>query len=434
MDDKRVKVGGKAPVRTRGRGGYGKKKNGAVCMYWLQGRCNRNPCRFVHAAGEVNITPNPTNSRSYTYHRKNPTDSTSNSDSKQKKQKQQQQQSLSLTSGPSGDRTHASHISQQDSHPESHEESSLSTRGSSGDGIANLFMRLAQLDGHNKTVTGIALPSGSDKLYTASGDGDLRVWDCHTGRCVHQGNLGAQIGCLISQGPWLFAGLRNLVKAWNLKTETQYSIDGPVGQVYALEATTEDVLFAGMEDGSIFTWKYDPKTDSFPLITIFKGHTASVLSLQVGCKSLYSGSMDNTIRRWDLDTLTCSQTLLGHSAAVTSLVLSGDGCLLSCSLDQTIKIWACRQDGSMGVFDTRNEEHPILALFGMHDAHDKPILCCSCNDNSVILYELPSFTKRGTIFGKQEVGRIQSGLGGLFFTGDGTGQVAVWKWLTPRTA
>ncbi|KAL6322472.1 hypothetical protein AAG906_008127 [Vitis piasezkii] len=126
-----------------------------------------------------------------------------------------------------------------------------------------------------------------------SGNGDVRVWDCHTGRCVDQGNLGAQIGFLISQGPWLFAGLRNLVKAWNLKTEMQYSIDGPVGQVYALEAATEDVLFAGMEDGSIFIWKYNPESNSFPLITILKGHTASVLSLQVGCKSLYSSSMDN---------------------------------------------------------------------------------------------------------------------------------------------
>ncbi|WKA04926.1 hypothetical protein VitviT2T_022920 [Vitis vinifera] len=169
-------------------------------------------------------------------------------------------------------------------------------------------------------------------------------------------------------------------KAWNLKTEMQYSIDGPVGQVYALEATTEDVLFAGTEDGSIFIWKCNPESNSFPLISILKGHTASVLSLQVGCKSLYSSSMDNMIR-----------------------------------------IWACGKDGSMGVTHTRDEEHPILALFGMDDAYDKPILCCSCNDNSAILYELPSFTKRGTIFGKQEVGRIQSGPGGLFFTGDGTG-------------
>ena len=54
MDVKRIQY--KPPVRAGG--GHGKK--GAVCRYWLQGRCNRNPCRFVH--GEV---PQPTN---HTYH------------------------------------------------------------------------------------------------------------------------------------------------------------------------------------------------------------------------------------------------------------------------------------------------------------------------------------------------------------------------------
>nr|CAN67794.1 hypothetical protein VITISV_001315 [Vitis vinifera] len=196
-----------------------------------------------------------------------------------------------------------------------------------------------------------------------SGNGDVRVWDCHTGRCVDQGNLGAQIGFLISQGPWLFAGLRNLVKAWNLKTEMQYSIDGPVGQVYALEATTGRCAFCW--DGGrkhIYLEMQSRKQ----LISVDFNFERS------HCQRPFTASR---MQSWDLDTLTCSQTLLGHSAAVASL------------------IWACGKDGSMGVTHTRDEEHPILALFGMDDAYDKPILCCSCNDNSAILYELPSSPK-----------------------------------------
>jgi len=41
---------------------------------------------------------------------------------------------------------------------------------------------LTQLDGHEKLVSGIALPSGSDKLYTGSKDETLRVWDCASGQ------------------------------------------------------------------------------------------------------------------------------------------------------------------------------------------------------------------------------------------------------------
>ena len=33
----------------------------------------------------------------------------------------------------------------------------------------------------------------------------------------------------------------------------------------------------------------------------------------------------------------------------------------------------------------------VLALFGMNVSEGKPILLCSCNDNSVRLYELPSW-------------------------------------------
>lgn len=37
------------------------------------------------------------------------------------------------------------------------------------------------------------------------------------------------------------------------------------------------------------------------------------------------------------------------------------------------------------------------------------------------------FTERGRLFAKREVRAIQIGTGGLFFTGDATGQLTVWK-------
>ena len=100
----------------------------------------------------------------------------------------------------------------------------------------------------------------------------------------------------------------------------------------------------------------------------------------------------------------------------------------------------------------------VLVLSGMPDAEAKPVLFCSCNDTSVHLYELPSwehdtwffmlrlffminsiltlfcgyrFTERGRLFGKREVRAIQIGPRGLFFSGDATGVLSVWKWLDP---
>ncbi|EOX92914.1 Uncharacterized protein TCM_001776 [Theobroma cacao] len=58
----------------------------------------------------------------------------------------------------------------------------------------------------------------------------------------------------------------------------------------------------------------------------------------------------------------------------------------------------------------------------MNDADTKPVLLCSCNDNTFHLYDLPSFTERGRLFSKQEVRVIDRGPFPLFLHRG-------WKWV-----
>ncbi|KAM7280343.1 hypothetical protein ACFE04_007477 [Oxalis oulophora] len=298
-----------------------------------------------------------------------------------------------------------------------------------GDG----FSMLTKLEGHEKAITGIVLPVGSDKIYTGSVDGTTRIWDCNTGQCSSVSCHGDKVGSLISEGPWIFIGMPNTVKALNLQTSAEYSLKGPVGQVSAM-IVANDMLFAGAQDGAISVWTAGPLEDPFNLSASLKGHTSAVLCLTVRGKMLYSGSLDHTIKVWDLNTLTCVATLTGHTGGVMSLLYWSDY-LLSCSLDKTIKVWSVKEDGNWEVAYTHTEEHGLLALGGMTDAEAKSILFCSSNDNSVHLYDLPSFVKKGRLFSRQEVRDIQAGPFGLFFTGDATGTVTVWKgsgWVGPR--
>ena len=55
-----------------------------------------------------------------------------------------------------------------------------------------------------QAIYGIALPSGSEKLYTAS--------ECHSGHYDGVVNLGREIGSSISADPWLLAGIKIVVK------------------------------------------------------------------------------------------------------------------------------------------------------------------------------------------------------------------------------
>ncbi|KAK3200129.1 hypothetical protein Dsin_023544 [Dipteronia sinensis] len=67
--------------------------------------------------------------------------------------------------------------------------------------------------------------------------------------------------------------MSNVIKAWNIESSADFSLDGPVGQVYSMIVANE-MLIAGAQGG-----------------------ICPVICLAVGGNMLYSGSMDNTIRR-----------------------------------------------------------------------------------------------------------------------------------------
>ncbi|XP_042495573.1 zinc finger CCCH domain-containing protein 48-like [Macadamia integrifolia] len=419
-----------------------------VCHYWRSGRCNRNPCPFLHRE----LPPPPSiNGMASNRPRRSASSNTwvrnqgaGSATVPQKMQDKNNDAGLINIARKKDKVCHNVPCETQDpNHTAGLDRVQdkvcrywLAGNCSYGDKckylhswfLSDSFTLLKQLEGHQKVITGVALPSGSDKLYSASKDQSIREWDCHTGQCAAVVNLGGEIGCMMSEGPWLFAGIPNSVKVWNTQTGSEFSLSGPVGQVHSL-VEADGLLFAGTQDGKILAWKIDAASNCFQPVASLEGHSLAVVSLVVGADRLYSGSMDHTIRVWDLETLQCIHTLTGHTSAVMS-VLCWKEYLLSCSLDKTIKVWAATESGNIEVVHTHNEENGVLTLCGVHDGQLKPVLMCSCDDNTVHIYDLPSFSERGRIFSKDEVRVIQIAPGGLgfFFTGDGTGELRVWKW------
>ncbi|KAI4365386.1 hypothetical protein MLD38_021375 [Melastoma candidum] len=373
-----------------------------VCSYWLAGTCNRNPCRFLHRLPTVQ----PVNE--FTSGSKNISRSARGERGRKDSVSAKAPDSLchfwALGDCVKGDSCRFLHSWFQGSD----------------------FALLTKLEGHKKSISGIALPPTSNKLYSGGRDGMLQIWDCYSGLCSEFIRLGAEVGSVICEGPWVFVGLTNSVKALNTECGSTHHLSGPVGQVLAM-AVARDMLFAAIEDGTIRVWKAGTQADPFLSGDPLKGHSCAVMSLIVGGNRLYSGSVDGNIRVWDIDTLTCIEVLHAHTDTVTSL-LCWDCCLLSCSLDGTIKAWVVSEVGTLEVIYTHKEDAGILVLCGMHDSEAKPILLSALKDNTVRLYDLPSFAERGKLFSRKEVTSIQVGPRGLFFTGDALGTLNVWKW------
>jgi WD40 repeat protein len=97
-------------------------------------------------------------------------------------------------------------------------------------------------------------------------------------------------------------------------------------------------LASGSVDSTIKLWNV--KTGN--LLQTLEGHSYSVNSVAYSPdgQTLASGSEDNTIKLWNVKTGKLLQTLEGHSYSVNSVAYSPDGqTLASGSVDSTIKLW-----------------------------------------------------------------------------------------------
>jgi WD40 repeat protein len=101
------------------------------------------------------------------------------------------------------------------------------------------------------------------------------------------------------------------------------------------------------------------------LLKTLNGHEGAVNSVQFSPdgKLIASGSLDHTVKIWNVETGNLIETLIGHEGAVNSIMFSPDGSrLISGSSDRKIKVW--RRNGlriSSGSSDQDSEAE--ISLF-----------------------------------------------------------------------
>jgi WD40 repeat protein len=172
--------------------------------------------------------------------------------------------------------------------------------------------------GHQGWIWSVAFSSDGQRLASSSDDHTIRLWDCATGQCLN-----------------ILEGHRNRV--WSIA----FSPDG-------------NLLASGSEDQSIRLWETyvsdraftNPASSSSGTLAgrcrkRFVGATNLVWSVAFSPDGqiLASGSEDQAIRLWHLETGDCVRILRGHSRRVWSVAYSTDFLLASSSDDHTVKIW-----------------------------------------------------------------------------------------------
>ena len=225
------------------------------------------------------------------------------------------------------------------------------------------------LSGHNEGV--VCLNFDSNVLASGSVDSTIKVWNLRTG------------GAFTLRG---HSDRVNAVQLWDSRPETRtssvdsfiFDVTGSASPISVGASSQIDpgkMLFSASDDGTIRLWDLNLRT----CVKQFTGHLGQVQTIKLllveaykesaadaveptpdsvaestsefrsGCDTdnllipkhkkpiLISGSLDNTIKVWDIDTAKAQQTYFGHIEGVCG-VASDKMRLVSASHDRTIKV------------------------------------------------------------------------------------------------
>ncbi|KAI9259372.1 WD40-repeat-containing domain protein [Sporodiniella umbellata] len=211
------------------------------------------------------------------------------------------------------------------------------------------------LEGHEGGVW--ALQYVGQTLVTGSTDRRVRVWDMDTGKCTHifSGHT-STIRCLLitqpapGQSPMIVTGSRDsTLRVWKLPDikGVPYYGQGPndyfcfalLGHLSSVRAIAahEHTLVSGSYDNTVRVWNINTGR----LVHLMEGHTQKVYSVVIdpARNRCMSGSMDSCVRIWDLATGSCLKRLEGHTVLVGLLGLTNQY-LVSAAADSILRVWS----------------------------------------------------------------------------------------------
>uniref|UniRef100_A0A8J6ZI57 PD40 domain-containing protein n=1 Tax=Desmonostoc muscorum LEGE 12446 TaxID=1828758 RepID=A0A8J6ZI57_DESMC len=164
---------------------------------------------------------------------------------------------------------------------------------------------------------------------------------------------------------------KTLVGHTNWVTSVRFSLDG-------------SKLATGSLDTSVKLWDVSSGVCLFTL----HSNTSAIMSISFSPdgNTLATGSFDSSVRLWDVDSGVCLLTLHGHSSTTTSVSFSPDGSTIaSGSYDQTVKLWDVHSGLALKTF----HGHKSI-VYSITFSPDGSIIASGSFDKTIKLWDVDS--------------------------------------------
>jgi serine/threonine protein kinase len=203
---------------------------------------------------------------------------------------------------------------------------------------------IADIAAHRGSISGMAYTDDGRWLVTVGADATLKIWDAAYHTLIRSIELDDGVATSLSlNGSRAATGHADgKVVLWDLEHATKIAtVQRNEANIWAVAFTGDANKFAtASHDWKVTLW--DATAPSEPL-HVFDGHANAVQALAFAPREmlLASGGADETVRLWDLQTLTLKRSYVGHRDFVTAVAFSRSGKLLaSGALDGHIRLWS----------------------------------------------------------------------------------------------
>lgn len=278
---------------------------------------------------------------------------------------------------------------------------------------SELHAPIMQLAGHTQEVLCTKFSQKGDLIASGSADRSILLWNSF-GDCENYAELKGSKGAVLdlqwsNDARSLYAACADFeVSTWDVHSGTRIrrhtGHEAIVNSVDAYRRGTE-VLVSGSDDRTIGLW--DPRQKG-AIDYITTDYSVTAVAFNDTGSQIFSSSLDNDIKVWDIRKMTQIDCLKGHTDIVTSLRLSPDGqSLLSYSMDNTVKTWNVQpfapEDRFLSTFDgaQQGDERYLLRAAWSSDGSsitagsaDRSLMVWETRTGKV-LYKLPGH--KGTV-------------------------------------